>query len=268
MSLQSTCMKRKGILCMDIGKRVRYHFLDGIRGIVLFSMIAYHFSWNMVYLYGVKWPWYHSTGAYIWQQSICWTFIILSGFCWSMGKHPLRRGLMVFGGGILVSAVTIAVMPQNRILFGVLTCIGSCMLLLIPLDKYLKKVPTEAGMLGSLAMFVLTRNVNAGFLGFEAWKLTELPRSLYKNMFTTYLGMPYAGFYSTDYFSLIPWFFLFVTGYFLYGVCKKHDLFQQVFWQRKIPAADFLGKHSLLVYLLHQPVIYLFQEILNGAGII
>ena len=103
---------------MEMEKRKRYHLLDGIRGIVLVSMIAYHFSWNLVYLYGVKWAWYRSTGAYVWQQSICWTFILLSGFCWSMGKQPLKRGLLVFGGGLLVTAVTLAVMPYNRVVFG------------------------------------------------------------------------------------------------------------------------------------------------------
>ena len=253
---------------MDTEKRVRYHLLDGIRGIVLVSMIAYHFSWNMVYMYGAKWSWYRSTGAYIWQQSICWTFIILSGFCWSMGKQPLKRGLMVFGGGLLVTAVTIAVMPQNRVVFGVLTCIGSCMLLLIPFDKILRKIPTEAGAAISFALFILTRNVNRGVLGFEAWKWLALPRALYQNLLTAYIGMPPASFFSTDYFSLFPWFFLFVTGYFLYKICKKYDLLRWEFLQVRIPVVDYLGKRSLLVYLLHQPIIYLLQEILRGAGII
>lgn len=253
---------------MDTEKRVRYHLLDGIRGIVLLSMIVYHFSWNMLYMYGAKWSWYRSTGAYIWQQSICWTFIILSGFCWSMGKHPFKRGLMVFGGGLLVTVVTVAVMPQNRVVFGVLTCIGSCMLLLIPLNKFLRKVPAETGVAISFALFVLTRNINRGFLGFESWRLLALPRSLYQNLLTAYVGMPPMSFYSTDYFSLIPWFFLFVTGYFLYAVCKKYNLLSGVFLQRKIPLVDFLGKRSLLVYLLHQPIIYLLQEVLRGAGII
>lgn len=253
---------------MDTEKRVRYHLLDGIRGIVLLSMIAYHFSWNMVYMYGAKWSWYRSTGAYIWQQSICWTFIILSGFCWSMGKQPLKRGLMVFGGGLLVTAVTIAVMPQNRVVFGVLTCIGSCMLILILFDKFLRKIPAEAGALMSFGLFVITRNVNRGFLGFESWSLLALPRSLYQNLFTAYVGMPPMSFFSTDYFSLIPWFFLFVTGYFLYLVCKKHNWLRWEFLQTQIPVVDFLGKRSLLVYLLHQPIIYLIQELLHGAGAI
>lgn len=175
---------------------------------------------------------------------------------------------MVFGGGVLVTVVTIAVMPQNRVVFGVLTCIGSCMLLLIPLDKFLKKIPAEAGILISFASFVLTRNINRGFFGFESWKLLALPRNLYQNLLTAYVGMPPVSFYSTDYFSLIPWFFLFVTGYFLYGVCKKYDWLRGEFLQTQIPVVDYLGKRSLLVYLLHQPVIYLLQEILRGAGII
>ena len=253
---------------MDTTKRVRYHLLDGVRGIVLLSMIAYHFSWNMVYMYGAKWAWYRSTGAYIWQQSICWTFIILSGFCWSMGKQSLRRGLMVFGGGVLVTAVTVAVMPQNRVVFGVLTCIGSCMLLMILFDKFLKRIPPELGLFLSVLFFILTRNVNRGYLGFEAWNLVALPRGLYQNLLTTYLGMPQTGFFSTDYFSLFPWVFLFVVGYFFYAVCRKYDLLRWPFLQKRIPVVDYLGKHSLLVYLLHQPIIYLLQEILRGAGVI
>ena len=38
----------------------RLQLLDVIRGITLLSMIAYHGSWDLVYLAGVDWPWYHS----------------------------------------------------------------------------------------------------------------------------------------------------------------------------------------------------------------
>jgi len=175
---------------------------------------------------------------------------------------------MVFGGGLLVTAVTIAVMPQNRVVFGVLTCIGSCMLLLIPLDKILRKIPAEAGVVLSFGLFVLTRNVNRGWLGFESWKLAALPGEWYRNLLTAYIGMPPRNFYSTDYFSLVPWFFLFVTGYYLYAVCRKYEWLGGRAWQIKLPVVDYLGKRSLLVYLLHQPIIYLVQELLRGAGLI
>lgn len=253
---------------MENAAKVRYHLLDGIRGIVLISMIAYHFSWNMVYLYGARWAWYRSTGAYVWQQSICWTFILLSGFCWSMGRNHLKRGLMVFGGGALVTVVTLLVMPQNRVVFGVLTLIGSAMLLLILLEKLFRKIPAEAGAGVSFALFLLFRNINRGYLGFESFNMLALPDNWYRNLLTTYLGMPSADFYSTDYFSLIPWFFLFVTGYFLFGFCEKREFLQWTILQKKIPFVDFLGKNSLLVYLLHQPVLYAVMELLSGAGMI
>ena len=251
---------------MENVTRKRLHLLDGIRGIVLISMVMYHFLWNMVYIYGARWTWYRSNAAYVWQQSICWTFILLSGFCWSMGRNHIKRGLMVFGGGALVTAVTMFVMPQNRVVFGVLTLIGSAMLLLIPLEKIGKKIPAEAGAGVSFALFLLFRNINRGYLGFEGVNIVKLPDEWYRNLLTTYLGMPSADFYSTDYFSLLPWFFLFVTGYYLYHVCKKYHVLQWKILEKRIPFVDFLGKNSLLVYLLHQPILYGVLELLHGIG--
>ena len=70
--------------------RRRIASLDALRGLTLVSMIAYHACWDLVYLFHADWDWYRGTGAYIWQQSICWTFILLSGFCFSLGRRPLR----------------------------------------------------------------------------------------------------------------------------------------------------------------------------------
>ena len=116
-------------------KELRYGVLDSIRGSVLISMILFHACWDLVYLFDKDWIWYRGTGAYIWQQSICWTFILLSGFCWSLGKKPVKRGLLVFLAGAVVSIVTILFMPKDRVLFGILTLIGSCMLITVLLHK-------------------------------------------------------------------------------------------------------------------------------------
>ena len=145
----------------------RFDGLDTIRGITLISMIAYHASWDLVYLYGVDWPFYRSFGAYLWQQSICWTFILLSGYCFHLGRHRLKRGVMAFGGGVLVSLVTVFAMPDSPIICGVLTLLGTATLLTIPLEGLLKKIPPKAGFAGSFVLFALLRNVNGGFLGFE-----------------------------------------------------------------------------------------------------
>ena len=234
----------------------RLHFLDALRGFTLINMIAFHGMWNLVYLFGVRANWYTGTPGYLWQQWICWTFILLSGFCWSFSRNHLKRGAMVFGGGLVVTAVTCLVMPESRIVFGVLTCIGSCMLLLIPVEKLLKKLPAGTGLAISFGLFVVLRNVSAGSLGFEGFVLCPLPNSLYRNLLTAYLGFPHRGFFSTDYFPLLPWFFLFVAGYFLFRLLDEQGLNSKLFVKGNVPVLNWLGRHSLIVYLLHQPILY------------
>ena len=119
-------------------KKPRYNLIDALRGLALISMIIYHASWDLVYMFGVKWQWYGSEGARIWQQSICWTFILLSGFSYNLGRKHIRRGATVFLGGAVVSLVTLIFMPSSKIIFGILTCIGSCMLLTYPLVHFPK----------------------------------------------------------------------------------------------------------------------------------
>lgn len=80
--------------------RFRSGTLDSLRGLTLFSMIAYHLCWDLVYLRGLPWAWYNGFWAYIWQQSICCTLhsalrVLLSG----PARHPIRRGAISFCGG-------------------------------------------------------------------------------------------------------------------------------------------------------------------------
>lgn len=121
-------------------------------------MISYHFLWDLVYLYNADIPWYKSHGAYIWQQSICWTFILLAGFSWHLGKKHMKRGLWAFGGGVVVSLVTAIVLPNDRVRYGVLTLIGSCILIWILLDKVLKKIPAGVGVSVSFVLFLILRS--------------------------------------------------------------------------------------------------------------
>lgn len=234
----------------------RLHLLDAIRGFLMINMIAYHGLWNLVNLFGVRISWYAGAPKYLWQQCICWSFILLSGFCWSMSRSHIRRGLLVFGGGAVVSMVTCVLMPENRILFGILTCIGSCVLLLTPLEKLLKKIPAGIGAAGSFGLFLLLRNCPEGSLGFESIVLCDLPAWLYRNNLTAYLGFPQPGFFSTDYFSLMPWMFLFFTGFFLYRITGAKGWNEKLFARGQIFLLNAIGRNSLLVYLLHQPVLY------------
>lgn len=235
--------------------KTRLTFLDVLRGIALISMIAYHAVWDLVNLWGVNLPWYGSEGAFIWQQSICWTFILLSGFCRRFGKHHLKRGLTVLGGAAAISIVTIFIIPECAIRYGVLGLIAIGMLVLIPLDKPLSKVNPAIGAVVSFGLFFVTRNVPLGGLGFRSLHFMSLPPEWYCNDFTAFFGFPGADFCSCDYFPILPWLFLYVTGYFLCGAFRKHDLLE-LLSKIKCKPLEFMGRHSLIIYMLHQPVIY------------
>ena len=264
----------------------RLALLDSLRGLTLISMILFHACWDAVYLLGANWPWYGSRAAYIWQQSICWTFILLSGFCIPFSSKLLRRGLEVFGAGALVMAVTCIMLPEDRVVFGVLTLIGSCMLLMVPLRKVLDRdfrgetsaesttvrkasgVNCDAILFIVFAMlFILFKDINYGEIGTGMLhriipaipKLTiRIPEALYANLATAYLGFPPADFYSTDYFSLLPWNFLYLCGYELHWILKAAGVLDNPILKKEIRPLAFMGRNSLVIYLLHQPVLYLF----------
>lgn len=233
----------------------RYGVLDGIRGWTLLNMILYHAVWDLVYLFGVNWPWFNGPLVFWWQQSICWTFIFLSGFCVSMGRRKMRRGVQVLVASGLVSAVTLLAVPEAPILFGVLTLLGACMLLTAWAQPLLDRIPAGAGLPASLTLFFLTRNVNIGTLGFGPWNLLALPQGLYRNLFTAFLGFPTEEFYSTDYFSLFPWCFLFLAGLFAFRLCREGRALSHLAARPPEPLGT-LGRYSLPLYLAHQPVLY------------
>lgn len=246
----------------------RLSLLDTIRGATMVSMILYHACWDAVYMLGAKWPWYYSRGGYIWQQSICWTFILLSGFCIPFSSRLLRRGLEVFGAGGLVMLVTNLVLPEDRVIYGVLTLIGTCMLLMIPLRK-LKTLKAKSGiwMAVFFALFALLKDVNAGVIGTGMLHrivplipqvTINLPAELYANLATAYVGFPPANFFSTDYFSVLPWAFLYLCGYELHQLLRKKGALDAPVFKKEIGPLSFMGRNSLVIYLLHQPVLYLF----------
>ncbi len=255
---------------MTAANRPRYGLLDSLRGLCVLSMTLYHALYDLVYIKGFSVPWFRGWQGHVWQQSICWTFILLSGFCWSFSRYPVKRGLLLTACGAAVTLVTYFVMPSELILYGILTLLGLSALLLNALAvlsrKLSRKLPAGTGLAISLLLFFLFREVPHGFLGFEGLQLAKLPAALYQWDALAVLGFPPAGFMSSDYFPLLPWFFLYLAGHFLWRLLSRSERALQNLrlesgWA-KSPAVfglfrplAFLGRHSLLIYLAHQPVL-------------
>ena len=240
----------------------RYALLDELHGLDLVSMMLYHACWDLVFLFDVNMRWYAGTPGRLWQQTICWVFILLSGFCAPFGRYMLRRGTVVFGAGAVVTLATLVFMPEGRVIFGVLTFLGAAMLLTGVLEPLLKKVMPAVGLAVSAVLFAVCYPVGLGWVGLGGWKLM-LPQSLYANYFTAFLGFYPDWFYSADYFGLLPWLFLFWAGYYLHKAVGRRRM--EPLRRPVCPALGWMGRHSLLLYLLHQPVIY---GVLSAAAVL
>lgn len=95
------------------------------------------------------------------------------------------------------------------------------MLLSALLRRFLDRAPALPGAIASFVLFLFLRSVPMGYLGIGELQLFELPRQLYSVPFLFPLGLPGPGFYSADYFPLIPWIFLFWTGLFLWRFLRR-----------------------------------------------
>lgn len=219
--------------------------LDALRGLCVLGMVAVHFVYDLVDLYGVvDWE-YPALFVFIRQWGGV-LFLLISGICVTLGSHSTRRGLLVFACGMVCTAVTYGMYLLRFagkgmiIYFGVLHCLGSCMLLW----RIFRKLPPWAlGILGVLL-------VGIG-LYWRTVPFVDTP-------FLMPLGLPWKGFASSDYFPLLP-----NVGFFLLGSVlgktlypRKESLFPRVDVQNPIVRFFLLcGKHSLWIYLLHQPIL-------------
>ena len=214
--------------------------LDALRGLALIGMIAIHLHYDLVELYSI-WDW--NPGWYqLFKNNYGAIFLVISGISATLGSHPVKRGFQVFCCGFLCTGVTAGMYflgfagKDIMIYFGVLQCLGCCMMLW-PLFR---KLP-------SWALLVLA----AGMIGLGLW----LRGVAFSFPWLTVLGFAPYGFASSDYFPLFP-----NLGYFLAGAVLGRKVYagKKCLLPRENPpckALQWLGRNSLLIYLLHQPIL-------------
>lgn len=232
-------------------QKTRIWELDALRGICILGMIVVHFVFDLNEFagLGLTMPgWFNFCQHY---GHIL--FILISGICATLASRSFRRGMIVFGAGLLVTGVTlfmVCVLKFNRslsIFFGILHLLGICMML-FPLFK---KLPVWA-----LAV------LGAGFVALGVWLAALEPVAVSfpsaQGLLLGAIGIRPAGFYSGDYFPIFP-----NLGWFLLGAVLGRTAYRRR--ESLLPKVNadffllrffrFCGRHSLWIYLLHQPVL-------------
>ncbi len=231
-------------------KPMRVRALDVVRGVAVVNMVLYHAMFDVVYIFGHDIAWYRSDIGYVWQQAICWTFIFISGASLHYGQKTLQRSLLVLGCAMALTLGTLIAAPELLITMGILHLLGFSMLISVPLRRVLHRVPAVLGFVVCFALFLLTKTLPYGSLGVGDVALWELPPQLYSTSFLFPLGFRHAGYYAGDYFPIFPWVFLFYAGYFAFAKLK---IYFKASERGKNPF-EAIGRRSLLVYMLHQPL--------------
>ena len=221
----------------------RYYEVDAVRGSALFLMVLYHILFCLFFFGIIDWfnP-YVISGAF--GAAV---FILVAGLSLVLANRKpsgvLKRGVQLIACGMIITAVTWIVYPQGFVIFGILHLIGFGTILSLPfLSKNVKWfVPAVFGILIVGLSF---------FLDGHTGSLLLLP-----------FGLPYAGFVSLDYEPLIPWFGVLLlgaaAGKLLYPSGRCRLLSRLPAMPSLLRPVCFVGRHTLIIYMLHVPVIIL-----------
>lgn len=244
----------------------RYRLLDELRGFMVFCMVFYHGFYTLSSVFGLN------VGTILFdffspaEPFFAGGFILLSGCMCNFSRSNLKRGGLLLGISLVLTTVTVLLSPyvgDVQIYFGILHLLAVSMILAGLLKGVLARINPLAGLLVCLFVFILTFGIpanNTDFLGVSRF----VPEGLTEIGWLFPIGISKKSFQSADYFPLLPWMFLFFAGYFVgrLGVIQKYD---RIFMPSRFRPFAFLGRHALVIYVLHQPVIFGVVWLLNLA---
>ncbi len=232
----------------------RIYLIDELRGLAVIAMVLYHTIYSMTFIFNLEFSYPIMRAILPYQPIIPIVFITLCGISCSFSHSNLKRGLILFSISIAVTLVTALILPSEIIIFGILHFLSAALILYAILQKAINKVPVTLGIIISLILFSIAYNIPKGYIGLEPFACFRLPQWLYSFYPLFIVGLPSNDFYSADYFPIIPYIFLFLFGTFLGKLITTRD-FPKWMSKKICPPLDFIGKHALVIYILHQPVI-------------
>lgn len=246
--------------------RERLWELDCIRGVAICLVIVYHLFFDLAFfsIYALD---FSSLPAKLSAYGVASTFLLLVGISLTLRRSQLRsieteketcvtlilRGLKLIIIALGITLATWLYLGEGFILFGILHCIGFSMILAIPFLSF-----RTAPLLGGLAFIML---------GVVLYTITI------DSPYLLWMGIKPTVFYTVDYYPLFPWFGVILLGIFLGN--RLYTNGKRVYtvpdWSPKtiVDVFSFFGRHTLIIYLIHQPLIVgilylLFPQILIG----
>ncbi|MBR3247360.1 MAG: DUF1624 domain-containing protein [Clostridiales bacterium] len=234
--------------------------LDFLRGIALLMMMFMHMSWDVRYEFGADVFSYLEEG-WFWSfvhPVIVVLFVGVSGICCTLSRSNVRRGLKLLGAALILTLVTFLITVfagiNCLIIFNVLHVL-TCGVFLYALIAFIeKKTGANANavnvIMGLIGLYIVICGCEIHYMDYSTDSLLFLP-----------LGFDIAGApWMADYMPLFPWLGVFLIGCVVGRTCyrEKKTLFAG---RGKVMTAiarpvEFIGRHSLIIYLVHQPLVY------------
>lgn len=242
---------------MDETRIGRYWEVDLLRGIAVFMMISFHALFDLDYFSGTAdahygiWPLFAEATASIFLLLVGTSLTISSSRARTKGEDSfiryLRRGVRIFSWGMAVTLSTTLLLEEGRVVFGVLHLIGVSIILSYPLLRR-----------SLIAIVIGTAAISAGL-----W----LRQFSFGSPWLLWLGLVPDGFYSVDYFPLLPWFGVVAVGIFLGDVLypggARRVALPDISAKAPAKAICSVGRNSLSIYLIHQPILIISMELLG-----
>lgn len=233
-------------------RKKRFWEIDFLRGIAIIMMIIFHFFFDLNYFNVYKINLY-SGFWWIFARTIAAIFILLVGISLTISYSKMRkqkkrsdsfkkyfvRGLKIFCLGLFISFVTWIFLRKGFIIFGILHFIGVSIILAYPFLKF------RFGNL-LLGIVFLLLGIYVRNLNFDSYWLT-------------WVGLAPNYFYTVDYFPVLPWFGLILIGLFFGNLLYPNGM--RRFKIINVPKFSFvkllcfLGRNSLIIYFIHQPIL-------------
>ncbi len=234
---------------MDKSKRI--DLIDAARGLAILLMVIHHALYDAVYFLGAP-SWFFSNPVFTpLSRFFEVVFILLSGASCRFSHSNIRRGLIFLAGAAAVSAVTYFI--GNPVRFGILHLLGSAAVGFGLWQKIRARMrlPQISRRTADILRAALIICCAAAF----ALLWNPIYHHTYDFRWFGWLGFTYEGYFSSDWFPVLPWIFVYIAGNAV-GLWIVEGRFPEKFYTTKVPFLAAAGRHTLWIYLLHQPVLY------------